>query len=477
MLDILHCTPECVPYSKTGGLADVSGALPEALTRLGHRVAVVTPLYASVDRDRHRVAHTGREVQVTLAGRTFDFEVHETTMPAGTRVLFLANEGLFGRPQLYGTREGDYPDNHLRFGAFAAAVFGVVRALRLRPDVLHCHDWQAGLVPAWNHLHLDLFATVTTIHNMAYQGLFSAEVLPDVGLPWELFNPEQVEFWGKVGFLKAGLVFADRITTVSPRYAREIMTPEFGCGLDGLLRRRGADVSGILNGADYGEWSPATDALIPSTYSAADLSGKAACREALLRECGLAPARGPVFGVVGRLAEQKGFDLLACVLPDVVALGASVVVLGTGEAAIEDHMVEVASRYPERVAVRIAYDNGLAHRIEAGCDFFVMPSRYEPCGLNQIYSMAYGTLPVVHAVGGLDDTVADVDEDPANATGLKFRTFTREALLDRLARAVTLHADAAAHAAVVRRAMAADFSWDASARAYEALYAGLVSAR
>jgi len=477
MLSILHCTPEVVPFSKTGGLADVSFALPEALTRRGHRVTVVTPLYARVDRERHGVRSSGRSFEVTLGGRSETFEVFQASLPAGTEVILLANDGFFGRPELYGTRDGDYPDNFLRFAFFSAAVFRLLRGSRTCPSILHCHDWQTGLVPAFNHLyHLDLCGTVFTVHNLAYQGLFPAEVVPQVGLPWEVFNPEQVEFYGKVNFLKAGLVFSDRITTVSPRYAREIMTPEFGCGLDGVLRKRASHVVGILNGADDPEWNPQTDRFLPARYGPEDLTGKRACREALLREFGLPESDGPVFGAVGRLAAQKGFDLIAEVLPDLVALGGRLVILGTGDRAVEESLSTAAARFPQQAAVRIAFDNRIAHLIEAGSDFFLMPSRYEPCGLNQMYSLKYATLPVVHAVGGLDDTVVDLTEDPDHGTGFKFRAFSREAFLDALHRAMRLYADPASLDAVRHRAMAADFSWDRAARAYEDLYQAALQA-
>lgn len=470
-LYIMHCTPEVVPYSKTGGLADVSSALPQALTRLGHSVSVVTPLYACVDRERHNVRPTGKSFEVTLGGRTERFDVFESELPAGTHVFLLWNEQFFSRPELYGTREGDYPDNHLRFAFFSAAVFRLLRGSRVCPSIMHCHDWQTGLIPAFNHLyHLDLCGTVFTIHNIAYQGTFPADVVPQVGLPWEVFNPEQVEFYGKLNFLKAGIVFADRITTVSPRYAREIMQPEFGYGLDGLLRKRADRVVGILNGVDYSLWNPTTDPYLPQRYSADDMTGKLVCKKALIREMGLEANGGPIFGTVGRLAAQKGFDLIAEITDDLIALGASLVVLGRGDAFVEEMLKAAASKYPGRVGLRIAFDERLAHLIEAGSDFFLMPSRFEPCGLNQMYSLKYGTVPVVHAVGGLDDTVVDIADDPKNGTGIKFRVFSREALLEAVARAVALYQDRAEMEAVQRRGMAQDFSWAMAAKAYEQLY-------
>lgn len=476
MLDILHVSPEVVPYSKTGGLADVLNALPRAQSRLGNRVSVVTPLYDAVDLARHRVVFAGHSFPVTLGGRTFDFEVAQADMGDGVTCRFLRNDELFGRPRLYGDGDADYGDNHLRFAFFCAAVFRMMRALRLRPDVLHGHDWQAGLVFAYNRLHLlDLVPTVLTVHNLAYQGQFPAHVLPEIGLPWEVFNPDGIEFYGKVNLLKAGLVWADSVTTVSPTYAAEVLRPEFGAGLDGVLRHRGDAFVGILNGADYGIWDPRHDPRIAAPFGPEDLSGKAICRAALLDEMGLGSVQGPVFGVVGRLAAQKGFDLLAQAIPVIVAQGGIVVVLGTGDAAIEQAVLAAAAVHPARVAVRIAYDDGLAHRVEAGSDFFLMPSRYEPCGLNQIYSMRYGTLPIVHAVGGLEDTVIDLDQHPDTGTGLKFRAFEVAAFLGTLERAFALHREGPRHVAAVRRAMAVDFGWDVSARAYLELYQGIVA--
>jgi starch synthase len=475
MLDILHATSEVVPYSKTGGLADVSSALPRAQAALGHRVHVVTPFYDCVDPARHRLIGSGRRFEVTIGGRTAEFEVLHADMGDGVTVVFLRNDDMFGRPSLYGTAAGDYDDNHRRFAFFCAGIFRVMRVLRIRPDILHCHDWQTGLVPAFNRLLLmDLFPTVLTVHNLGYQGLFPAHVLPETGLPWGCFNPSGVEFYGKVGFLKAGLVHADRVTTVSPTYADEVRTPDHGFGLDGVLRARGSDFKGILNGADYEIWNPLTDPHIPANFSSDDLSGKVECRRALLAESGLDETDGPLFGVVGRLATQKGYDLLAEILPDLVEMGGSVVMLGTGEPAVEKALADAAARFPGRVALRIAYDDPLAHRIEAGCDFFLMPSVYEPCGLNQIYSMKYGTLPIVHGVGGLRDTVVDLDEDHENATGIRFSPFGADTFRDALRRAGALFRNRDAHLRVVRRAMERDFSWGASASAYLELYQGIL---
>ncbi len=472
MADVLHVTSEVVPFSKTGGLADVCAALPEALSRRGHKVAIATPLYARVDRARYHVQPAGISFPVTLGDRTCEFQVFQSMLPAGTRVYLLGCDELYGRPELYGTRDGDYADNHVRFAFLAAAAFRLLRALRWRPDVIHGHDWQAGLVPAFNRWnHLELSGTVMTVHNLAYQGNFPAEVVPEVGLPWAAYRAEGgAEFWGRLSFLKAGMVCADAVTTVSPTYAREVRTPEGGVGMDGVLRALEERFSGILNGADYLDWDPASDHHLPATYSAKDLSGKAECRKVLLETFGLTEPNGPLFGVVGRLTSQKGYDLMGECLDDLVAAGGSLVALGTGERKVEEAFRAAVARHPGRVGLRIAYDETLAHRVEGGSDFFLMPSRFEPCGLNQIYSMRYGTLPVVHGTGGLEDTVRDVDEEPGRGTGLKFRSFDRASLAWAIRRARALWDDPEALRATRLRAMAEDFSWEASARAYEALY-------
>lgn len=475
MADILHVTSEVVPFSKTGGLADVSSALPTALARRGHRVGVVTPLHGAVERTRHGVRPTGVTFPVTLDGSTRTFRIHEALLPGDVPVTLLECDELFGRPELYGTRDGEYADNALRFAFFAAAALQVPRLAGHRPDVWHGHDWQAGLVPLFNRFSdPHAAASVTTVHNLAYQGAFPADQLPATGIPWSLFHPDGVEFWGRFSLLKAGLVYADAVTTVSPTYAREVLEPEGGMGMDGVLRWLGSRFQGILNGADYDAWSPERDPHLPARYSAADLSGKAACRAALLEEYGLPEPNGPLFGVVGRFTWQKGYDLLASSLDDLVAVGGSIVLLGSGDREVEDTLRAAVARHPGRVGLRVAYDDGLAHRVEAGTDFFVMPSRFEPCGLNQIYSLRYGTLPVVHAVGGLEDTVRDVDEEPGRGTGLKFRGFDRDALVTALRRARALWDDRDRMDGTRVRAMAQDFGWDASARAYEELYARII---
>ncbi len=474
MLEILHVSSEVVPFSKTGGLADVVGSLPRALAQKGHKVTIVTPLYKTVDRQKNGVKPTKHSISITIRGRTEVFKVFHSDAIRGVRTYLLENPGFFDRDSLYTTREGDYPDNYLRFAYFSAAVLEMVDKLNLSPDIMHLHDWQTALAAVYNKVNYGGYLkTVLTIHNLAYQGLFPASVMEDVGLDWDLFNPKGVEFYGKLNFLKAGLVFADKLTTVSPTYAQEIKTPQFGNGLDGVLRDRDADLSGVLNGVDYTAWSPDTDTLIPQKYSVEDMSGKRVCKEALLEEYGLqADMDQPLFGIVGRLAFQKGFDVLASVLPRVVKTRAQVVILGTGEPGVEEALRNAAKEAGVRVGLRVAYDNRLAHLIEAGSDFFVMPSRYEPCGLNQMYSMRYGTVPVVHAVGGLRDTVKDYEQGD-NASGFAFTGLTPSNLYCAMVRAVELYRRPEDFGDLRSRIMELDFSWARSASKYEELYTKL----
>ncbi|HOU54810.1 MAG TPA: glycogen synthase GlgA [Myxococcota bacterium] len=468
---IVHVASEVFPYSKTGGLADVVGALPEAQARLGHRTHVITPLHRMV-RDAGLALHqTNIEFPVTIGARTSWFQVFRSDRPRGTVVWLLQCDEWFDRETLYGPRGQDYPDNGVRFAFFAAAALRALDELDLRPDVVHGHDWQAGLLP----LQLALSGKghprrVFTIHNLAYQGNFPPESLSEMGIPGPLFHPEGVEFYGNVSCLKTGIVFSDQVNTVSPTYAREVLTPERGAGMDGVLRALGDRFRGILNGIDQEVWSPETDPWIPARYSAADLAGKTACREALCQEVDLPVPRGPLFGMVGRMDRQKGHDLVIEALRDLLLTGGSVVVLGSGDKAIQDRWEAARREAPDRVAVRFGLDEALAHRIEAGADVFLMPSEFEPCGLNQMFSLRYGTLPIVRAVGGLADTVVDVDEDPAGGTGIRFRSFDREALGRALLRAGWLWKDPDQWNQVQRRGMAQDFSWDRSARAYDDLY-------
>jgi starch synthase len=469
---ILHIASEVAPYSKTGGLADVLGALPAALGRLGFDVTVVTPRYRAVDVERFALARWLKRVPVAVGGgATVEVGVYEGRPPGGSRarVLFVDHAESFDRKGYYGPPGGgDHPDNARRFTILSRAALALCEALRWRPDVVHGHDWQAGAAM------LDATDTkrVFTIHNLAYQGLFPASAVDELELPKALFNPDGYEFYGQLSLLKAGIVSADRITTVSPSYAQEIQSAEQGMGLDGLLRARADRLTGILNGVDYHVWDPERDPHLAAPYSGGDLDGKRACKAALQRELGL-PVRAdvPLCGSISRLTEQKGFDLITAALPQLLDSGLQYIVLGTGDAATERALTELAAQHPKQIAVRIAYDEGLAHRIEAGADLYIMPSRYEPCGLNQLYSLRYGTPPVVRATGGLDDSIVDYEPRSRSGTGFKFAPYTAQALLTTWQRALTAWRESRADfAALIRRCMSQDFSWDAAARRYAELY-------
>jgi starch synthase len=457
---------EAAPFAKTGGLADVLGALPKALVEAGEQVAVVLPLYRRAVVSNPRTVY--ERLQFGLGNHGYSATILEQ-VEDGVTYYFVQIPELYDREGLYDEDGREYPDNHLRFAALCQAALGVARHL-FSPDVIHCHDWQAGLLPLFlrdtyrNHPAYLGIKTVFTIHNLGYQGLFSPSALADLGLPNRLFRPGALEFFGQISFLKAGLAFSDFLTTVSPRYAQEIQTPEFGFGLDGLLRARSNVLVGILNGADYSSWDPATDPSIPKTFDRVHPEGKRECKRALLAEVGLGNERfdSPLIGIVSRFAAQKGFDLLMQIPDQLAAEDVCLVALGSGERRFEDFFLWFASAYPDRVAVTLGYDDGLAHRIEAGSDMFLMPSRYEPCGLNQIYSMRYGTLPVVRATGGLDDTV-----DPD--TGFKFRGDNPQELLDCIRAALQVYGTPR-WAQMRDTAMQRDFSWKAAAGEYIRFY-------
>lgn len=477
---ILHVASEVAPYSKTGGLADVLGALPRALADLGHEVAVVTPRYRSVEPERFGLMRRLRGLAAPLGRDTVSVGVYEGQLPSTprVRVYLIDHPPSFDRDGLYGDARGDYADNPRRFALLGAAALALSAEFGAWPEVLHAHDWQGG--PAilyaqrrWGALPRP--KTVFTIHNLAFQGNFAPSVIDELGLPWESYTPDGYEFYGQASFLKAGLALADRLTTVSPTYAKEIQTPEQGFGLDGMLRARAGRLTGILNGVDYEAWSPATDRHLAAPYSAESLGGKRVCKAALQRELGL-PVRAdvPLCGSVSRLTDQKGFDLVIAALPELLATSAlQYVVLGSGDPRLEAQLRELATTYPKQLAVKIGYDEALAHRIEAGCDLYVMPSRFEPCGLNQLYSLRYGTPPIVRATGGLEDSIVDFDARSASGTGFKLEAYAPEALAATWRRALAAFAAPESFAALVRRGMTQDFSWTRSAQAYARLYRGL----
>ena len=474
-MHIAFVASECVPFSKTGGLADVVGALPRALASLGHQVSVYLPLYRQTKlADPQTVV---RSITVPFDDRYRFASVVNAGNGSGVRCYFVDYPPYFDRDALYGTSAGDYPDNAERFALFSRAVLEASKILGV-PQVFHCHDWQSALLPV---MLRTLYAedpafrdvgTVLTIHNMGYQGLFPSDILPLLMLPWDLLTISKMEFFGQVNFLKGALVFSDFITTVSKKYSQEIQTTEYGFGLEGVLRNRAATVTGILNGVDYDEWSPQTDKFSVAKYSPQDLSGKQKCKQDLLNAFGVANAdlKLPVIGIVSRFAAQKGFDLISQIMDRLAREEMIVVALGAGDKAYEEMFQRLAKQFPRKIAVKVAYDNTIAHKIEAGADIFLMPSRYEPCGLNQIYSLKYGTVPIVRATGGLDDTIEPWDARTGKGTGFKFTDYNGEALLVAIKQALLAYRDQSSWQTLMRNGMSRDYSWGASAREYGKVY-------
>ncbi len=462
---------EAAPFVKTGGLADVLGSLPAALVKRGNEVAVVIPRYRTALIDSSE--RIWREMPLSVGPHNFTIAIDQV-IRQGVRYLFVDCPPLYDRPGVYNERNVDYPDNHIRFALLNQAAIGVARHI-FRPDVFHAHDWQAGLLAPYLRSTLSGDPTffgskcVLTIHNLGYQGNFWAVRMQEIGLDPVLYHTEGLEFNGMISFLKGGIVFSDAVTTVSPTYAREIQTPEYGFGFDGLLRSRNYKLRGILNGVDYAEWDPETDRYLPARFSAENLSGKAECKRHLLAEMGL-PNYGerPLIGIVSRFADQKGFDLVAEIAAPLAEENVALAVLGSGDKRFEDMFRHLNAARPDKFGVRIGYDDALAHRIEAGSDMFLMPSLYEPCGLNQIYSLHYGTVPIVRATGGLEDTVD-------SESGFKFNEYSPAALAGAIGEALHAYQFRDTWTERMRRGMAKDFSWEASAAEYQRLYAELAS--
>lgn len=474
-MHIVFAASECVPFAKTGGLADVVGALPAAIAALGHEVTVYLPRYKQTKLDNPPVAI--RSITVPFDDQYRFCSVLDGGKRSGVQFYFIEYPPFFDRDSLYGTALGDYPDNAERFALYCRAVLEATKILRA-PDVFHCHDWQSALIPVLlRSLYEDdpalrNVANVFTIHNIGYQGVFPSETIPLLMLPWDLFTINRLEFFGKMNFLKGALVFSDYVTTVSKKYSQEIQTSESGFGLEGVLKARAATLTGILNGVDYSEWSPTTDAHIVAHYSADDLSGKAECKRDLLREMGLSTVSTsvPVIGIVSRFAGQKGFDLISQIADRLAREDMILVALGSGDKEYEDLFRRLCRQYPTKFAVRIAYDNKLAHKIEAGSDMFLMPSRYEPCGLNQIYSLRYGTAPIVRATGGLDDTIEQWDPKTGKGTGFKFWEYSGDAMFAAIRTALAAFKDRESWKTLMRNGMAKDFSWGVSAKEYVRVY-------
>ncbi|MDA8241834.1 MAG: glycogen synthase GlgA [Nitrospiraceae bacterium] len=470
---ILIATPEAVPYVKTGGLGDVTGALLSEFRKHNIDASLIMPLYRTI-RDAFTLYRTGTSILIRMGGASFRAEIWTSDGSSSPEAYFVECEEFFGRPELYGTPAGDYPDNAPRFSFFSRAVLEACIAMEIKPDVIHCNDWQTGLLPLYLKDHYrDFFrktATLFTIHNIGYQGIFPPAALWAAGIGRNYFHPEAIEFYGKINFMKAGLLYADLINTVSATYAKEILGKEFGFGLEGVLRRRKADLCGVMNGIDYDEWDPAHDAAIPARYGADDLKGKAACRKALLKETGLTRPNSPLFGVVSRFSSQKGIDLIADAADELVGLGISLVILGKGEAYYQNLLTEVAGRNEGRVFAKIGFEEELARLIYAGCDFFLMPSSYEPCGLGQLIALKYGTIPVARRTGGLADSIRDYDHLASRGTGFLFDDFTPSAMRDAVKRALCIFTEKGRRARVVLEGMREDFSWRKPAGEYFELY-------
>jgi len=482
-LKVLIVSSEAVPFAKTGGLADVAGSLPQALQAAGCDVTLAMPLYREIVEGGHNLEETGISTIVKVGHH--DVRASLLRGKLGTvPVFFIKQDEYFDRSALYGTPDGDYFDNLERFTCFARALIEAMVQLEENYDIIHCNDWQTGLIPAYLksiYRTSKLFkktATLFTIHNIAYQGIFSSPLFPVTALPSRLFSVDGLEFWGQISLLKAGVLFSELVTTVSARYSREIQTKEFGYGLEGVLTARRAHLSGVLNGVDYEEWNPEKDPYIAAPYTPQDLSGKMVCKKELLREFGLTlPSTEPLIGIISRLADQKGFDILSAAMDDIMATGVGMVVLGTGERRYHELFTSLAKRYPKQLGVKITYDNSLAHKIEAGSDIFLMPSKYEPCGLNQIYSLKYGTVPVVRATGGLDDTVRTYNRKTGRGNGFKFSAYSPAALTKAVKKAADHFQDQKEWRKIVLNGMAEDFSWTRSARKYITLYRRAIKMR
>jgi starch synthase len=487
-LDVLYLSSEVEPFAKTGGLADVAGALPQTIKHLDQEIRVMMPRYGNINERRSHLHEMIRlkDVEVPVDGRHYMASVKSSflsTNHAKVQIYFLDNAILFGRSGLYVHPETkkEYSDNDERFIFFQRGVLEVLKRMGWQPDIIHCNDWQTGLIPAYlktlykNDPFYKSTKTVFTIHNMAYQGVFPASSFTKTLLPHEVMTMHGIEAWGNMNMLKSGLVFADAITTVSERYAEEIRTSsDYGCGLEHVVNMRRADLTGILNGIDYTIWNPAVDQHIPHRYDFKTIDLKFENKKALQTELDLpVNAEIPLVGIVSRLADQKGFDLIGAAFDAMMSMNIQFVLLGTGERRYHELFERAKRKYPTRVGVDFSFNDRLAHLIEAGSDIFLMPSRYEPCGLNQMYSLKYGTVPVVRATGGLDDTVEEFDPVSGRGTGCKFRNYDPQDMLNALRRALQYYADQATWRKIIKNGMSKDFSWEISAKKYIQLYRSL----
>ncbi|MEK6558634.1 MAG: glycogen synthase GlgA [Planctomycetota bacterium] len=483
---VVYLSSEVVPFAKTGGLADIAGAIPKSLQKLGVEITVIMPLYGIIKENKYPLVKTDIQFEVKIGDKLKSGYVYKGFMPdSKVPVYFLDNEQYYGRNGLYNYPETtkDFEDNSERFIFLSQGALEVINKLNIYPDIVHCNDWQTGLVPVYLktiYARKECFKntkTILTIHNIAYQGLFWHWDMKLTGLDWGLFNLKQLEFYGKLNFLKGGIVFSDLINTVSKTYAKEIQTPEYGEGLDGVLRDRSKDLYGIINGVDYSIWNPETDKFVIANYGVKNLSGKQLCKKALQNKFRLPERNIPVVGMITRLTDQKGLDLVVDKFHDLMKADLQFVLLGTGEQKYQELFQTYANKYPAKVAVKLNFDECSAHEIEAGSDMFLMPSRFEPCGLNQLYSLKYGTVPIVRSTGGLADTITDVRSYPitnGKANGFLFKEYNSDLLLATIIRALDSFKNKTRWTKLMISGMSQDWSWDMSAREYIALYKKIV---
>ena len=478
-LKVVFVSPEAVPFATTGGLADVAGSLPGALKHLGTDIRIILPLYRMVSQSKIKLKPIIDDLKVPLGGENLTARVWEAKGIGKVPVYFLERDDLFDRPNLYGNAQGDYYDNLERFSFYCHGALRIAEKLSFAPDLIHCNDWQSGLVPALvtgpyvKNSVVGKAKTIFTIHNLGYQGIFPAKKLWITGLPRDnFFRMDGLEFWGNISLLKAGIVYSHAITTVSPTYARQIQVNGYGMGMEGILHHRKSSLHGILNGVDYKVWNPATDNHLPSKYSLRKKAGKSLCKESLLKEMNLNQSlnQKPLLGMISRLDSQKGVDLLVKIMNDILSLDVGLVILGAGNSSMQRALSRVAEHNPGRMGITIGFDETLAHRIMAGTDMFLIPSRYEPCGLTQMYALKYGTIPIVRATGGLEDTITPFNPQTGRGNGFTFKDYKPKAFFSSILNAVDLYHNPASWKKLQNNAMKEDFSWDRSARSYLDLY-------
>ncbi len=474
-MNILIASSEAVPFAKTGGLADVAGSLYNELRKMGHDVYLVLPLYKRIKKN-FNLKESGIDINIPVGEKTLSgrFLIYNNNC------VFIECDELFDRDELYGTPQGDYNDNSVRFIFFSRSVLELCKKAGFRPDIIHCNDWQTGLIPFYlktiykSEVFFNNTATLLTIHNIGYQGLFPASDMTKLGVGWEYFNPDGIEFYGRINFLKAGIISADIINTVSKTYAEEILNEESGFGLEGILRTRKQRIFGIINGIDYDEWNPAKDNFLPAKYSYKDTRGKSVCKKELIKKVFSnnvqESEKKPLLGIVGRLSSQKGMDLVIKAAPKMLSSGVRLVILGKGDEYIHRELLEMQKKYSDNVSLTLGFNDQLAHNIYAGVDFFLMPSKYEPCGLGQMIAMRYGTVPIARATGGLVDTIDDYDPLNYSGTGFLFHEYSHYAFLNAIKTAFCVYDDSRKMKNLISNVMKIDFSWKNSAEKYINIY-------